>query len=65
MSAFSNDVVGSFRVSKRVKSMGLVHLLEVLEVLEHGLLFPFVFLDFVPKVIELELILADDLLSER
>ena len=65
VSAFSNDVVGSVRVSKRVKSMGLVQLLEVLEVFEHGLLFPLVFLDFVPKVIELELILADDLLSER
>lgn len=65
MSAFSNDVVGSFRVSKRVKSMGLVHPLEVLEVLEHGLLFPLVFLEPEPQVVKLVLVLADDLLSER
>ena len=51
MSAFSNDVVGSFRVSKRVKSMGLVQLLEVLEVFEHGLLLPLVFLDLEPQCV--------------
>ena len=45
--------------------MGLVQLLEVLEVFEHGLLFPLVVLDFEPKFIKLVLVLADDLLSER
>ena len=65
MSAFSKFGMSSVRVSKRVKSMGLVQLLEVLEVFEHGLLFPLVVLDFVPKFIKLVLVLADDLLSER
>ena len=65
MSAFSKFGMSSVRVSKRVKSMGLVQLLEVLEVFEHGLLFPLVFLDFEPKVIKIVLVLADDLLSER
>ena len=65
MSAFSKFGMSSVRVSKRVKSMGLVQLLEVLEVFEHGLLFPLVVLDFEPKFIKLVLILADDLLSER
>ena len=65
MSAFSKFGMSSVRVGKRVKSMGLVQLLEVLEVFEHGLLFPLVVLDFVPKFIKLVLVLADDLLSER
>ena len=65
MSAFSKFGMSSVRVSKRVKSMGLVQLLEVLEVFEHGLLFPLVVLDFEPKFIKLVLVLADDLLSER
>ena len=65
MSAFSKFGMSSVRVSKRVKSMGLVHLLEVLEVLEHGLLFPLVFLEPEPQVVKLVLVLADDLLSER